>query len=51
MFRDVDVDLDAVKAGGVPLKIPCPKTPDYFSAPLDTPSGKIELYSEPDRQI
>ncbi len=46
MFRDVDVDLDAVKAGGVPLKIPCPKTPDYFSAPLDTPSGKIELYSE-----
>lgn len=46
IYRDVPIDLDAVKAAGFPGKIPCGAGKDFFDAPLKTPSGKIELYSE-----
>ena len=46
IFRDVPVDLDAVKATGLPQKIAPEKQPGFFDDPLGTPSGKIELYSE-----
>ena len=46
IFKDVPVDLDAVKAKGLPVQIPGKKGPGFFDAPLGTPSGKIELYSE-----
>lgn len=46
IYRDVPIDLAAVKAAGLPHKIPSGPGKDFFSAPLKTPSGKIELYSE-----
>ncbi len=46
IYRDVPLDLDEVKAAGLPSKVECGAGRDYFAAPLNTPTGKIELYSE-----
>lgn len=46
MFRNVDVDLDAVKAANTLVKVPTEPRLDFFTMKLSTPTGKIELYSE-----
>ena len=45
MFRDVPVDLDEVKAKHLPVQIKIAPPKKYFDLKLETPSGKIELYS------
>lgn len=46
IYRDIPLDLDSVKAAGLPAKVICGPAKGYFDAPLNTLSGKIELYSE-----
>ncbi|NLY71485.1 MAG: molybdopterin-dependent oxidoreductase [Clostridiales bacterium] len=46
IYKDLEVDLDEVKAVGTLIKIPVESPPDYLKGPINTPSGKIEFYSE-----
>ena len=45
IFRDLPVDLDEVKAKHLPVQIRIDPPKNYFDLKLETPSGKIELYS------